>query len=334
MKAVGYTSPGPSDVFETFELDTPTPQGRDLCVEVHAVSVNPIDTKVRSNRPPLDDGPGLVGFDAVGVVSAVGDSCELFSVGDRVWYAGSYVRRGTNAESHLVDERIVGRAPVSASDAEAAAMPLTTLTAWEGLFDRMRVDQPIAGEADVIVVIGGAGGVGSMAIQLLRAMTDLTVIATASRPESVAWCVELGAHHVINHHESIVEQIDALGLGAPSFVFSTTHTRTYLAQIAELMAPQGRFGFIDRFPDFDISLFFPKSISIHPELMFTRPTLSPADMTRQHEILDAAATLVDDGSIRSTMTESFGAITPANLARAHDKVATGTTIGKVVLEGF
>lgn len=334
MKAIGYTTPGPPEVFEEFELDMPVAEGRDLLVEVLAVSVNPVDQKVRGNRPPLTDAPAVLGFDAVGVVSAVGDECQRFQPGDKVWYAGSFVRQGTNSEFHLVDERIVGRAPVSASNGEAAAMPLTTLTAWEGLFDRMRVTDPVPGGGHSVLIIGGAGGVGSIAIQLLRAKTDLTVIATASRPETVAWCTEMGAHHVINHHESLVDQVAALDIGAPSFVFSTTHTKSYLDQIAELMVPQGRFGFIDRFPDFDISLFFPKSISIHPELMFTRPMQQPADMGRQGEILDEAAALLDAGQIRSTMSESFGPITADNLRRAHEKIATNTALGKFVLEGF
>jgi zinc-binding alcohol dehydrogenase family protein len=334
MKAVGYTTPGPESVFKTFELEKPTAEGHDLLVEVNAVSVNPVDTKARANRPPLTDQPAVLGFDAVGVVAEVGDLCTRFQPGDRVWYAGDFVRQGTNAELHLVDERIVGRAPTSLSDAEGAAMPLTSLTAWEGLFDRMRVDDPIPGAAPAVLIIGGAGGVGSMAIQLLRALTDLTVIATASRPETIEWATDLGAHHVINHHEPLAEQVEALGLGQPGFVFSTTHTQSYLAAIADLMAPQGRFGFIDRFPDFDITLFFPKCISIHPELMFTRPMQKPADIGRQGEILDELAALVEAGKVRTTMTESFGTITPENLGRAHAKSATNTVLGKLVLEGF
>lgn len=334
MKAIGYAAPGPVDVFETFELDKPEAAGHDLLVEVAAVSVNPVDTKVRQNRPPLTDEPAVLGFDAVGIVADTGDQCSRFQPGDRVWYAGDFVRQGTNAEFHLVDERIVGRAPTTLSDAEGAAMPLTSLTAWEGLFDRMRVTDPVPGAAPAVLIIGGAGGVGSMAIQLLRALTDLTVIATASRPETREWVTDLGAHHVINHHEPLAEQVEALGLGQPGFVFSTTHTQSYLTPIAELLAPQGRFGFIDRFPEFDITHFFPKSISIHPELMFTRPMHKPADIGRQGEILDDLAALVEAGKVRTTMTESFGTITPENLGAAHTKSATNTVLGKLVLEGF
>ena len=232
------TQPRDQSRSSEFDLEVPVAVGHDLLVEVHAVAVNPVDQKTRANRPPLFDAPAILGFDAVGVVSAAGDACERFQPGDPVWYAGSYVRQGTNAQFHLVDERIVGAAPASTPTAEAAAMPLTTLTAWEGLFDRMRVTEPVPGGSPAVLVIGGAGGVGSVAIQLLRSQTDLTVIATASRPETVAWCTGLGAHHVINHHESLIDQVAALGIGSPSFVFSTTHTQSYLEQIAELMAPQ------------------------------------------------------------------------------------------------
>lgn len=334
MKAIGYTTPGSEDVFEAFEFEKPTAAGYDLLVEVAAVSVNPVDTKVRQNRPPLTDEPAILGWDAVGVVAEAGDQCTRFAPGDRVWYAGDFTRQGTNAEFNLVDERVVGRAPSSLGDAEAAALPLTALTAWEGLFDRMRVDDPVPGAAPAVLIIGGAGGVGSVAIQLLRARTDLAVIATASRPETRQWVTDMGAQHVINHHEPLAEQVEALGLGQPGFVFSTTHTESYLAPIAELMAPQGRFGFIDRFPDFDISLFFPKCISVHPELMFTRPMLKTADIHRQGEILDELASLVDDGKVRSTMTESFGPVTVENLKRAHAKSASNTAVGKLVLVGF
>ncbi|MEM7274045.1 MAG: zinc-binding alcohol dehydrogenase family protein [Actinomycetota bacterium] len=334
MRAIGYTTPGPFEVLEEFDLDRPVPAGHDLLVEVAAVSVNPVDDKTRAGRPPLTDGPAVLGWDAVGVVAEVGEQCDRFGPGDRVWYAGDYTRQGSNAEFHLVDERIVGRAPSTVTDAEAAALPLTALTAWEGLFDRLQVDEPIEGAGPAVVVIGGAGGVGSIAIQLLRARTDYTVIATASRPETRAWVTDLGAHHVIDHRQPLPGQIDALGLGQPGFVFSTTHTRDYLAAIAEFMSPQGRFGFIDRFTDFDVSLFFPKCISIHPELMFTRSMQRTADIARQGAILDELAGLVDGGQVRSTMTESFGPITADNLRRAHARIATGAVLGKIVLEGF
>lgn len=334
MKAIGYTTPGSEDVLQAFEIEKPRAEGHDLLVQVAAVSVNPVDYKTRANRPPLTDDPAVIGWDAVGEVVEVGTSTSKFSSGDRVWYAGSHVRQGTNAEFHLVDERIVGKAPTTASDGEAAAMPLTALTAWEGMFDRMRIYDPVPGADPSVLIIGGAGGVGSIGIQLVRELTDLQVIATASRPETIEWVTNLGANHVVNHHEPLAEQLAAKGLGAPGFVFSTTHTQDYVSQIADLIAPQGRFGFIDRFDNFDISLFFPKSVSVHPELMFTRAMYETADIGRQGEILDQLAELVDAGKVRSTMQESLGPITVENLRKAHAKIASNTMLGKLVLEGF
>ena len=242
MKAVGYTMLGEIDREDSlvdFEMDRPNAEGHDLLVAVRAVAVNPVDYKVRDRRPPEGDQPNVLGYDAVGEVVETGADVTLFKPGDRVWYAGVINRPGTNAEFHLVDERIVGRAPENITDAEAAALPLTTLTAYEMLFDRLRVADPVPGAAPAVLIIGGAGGVGSITIQLLRAKTDLDVIATASRPETEAWARELGAHDVINHHDALAPQIEELGIGAPGFVFSTTHTHLYLDQVAELIAPQG-----------------------------------------------------------------------------------------------
>jgi zinc-binding alcohol dehydrogenase family protein len=220
------------------------------------------------------------------------------------------------------------------SDAAAAALPLTTLTAWEMLFSRLRVTDPVPGAAPAVVIIGGAGGVGSVAIQLLRARTNLTVIATASRDETKAWVAELGAHHVIDHSQPLAPQIEALGLGLPGYVFSTTHTEQYLAQIAEFIAPQGRFGLIDDPESLNISVFKAKSVSTHWELMFTRSLFQTADMAAQGEILDEAAALLDAGKIRSTATETLGVITAANIRRAHEILETNKARGKLVLEGF
>ncbi len=337
MKAVGYETPGPverPDSLIDLELDKPSPSGHDILVQIQAVSVNPVDYKVRLNRPPIDDGPGILGWDAVGEVVAIGDDVRGFTVGDQVWYAGSIARPGTNAEFHLVDERIVGRAPTSATTTEAAALPLTALTAWEMLFDRLRVTDPVPGAAPAVLIIGGAGGVGSIAIQLLRARTDLTVIATASRPETQQWVTDLGAHHVIDHRRPLSAQIEALDIGLPGFVFSTNYTEQYLEQVAELLAPQGRFGLIDDPPQLDIMPLKRKSISTHWELMFTRPLFETADIGRQGEILNEVAALLDDGKIRSTATEALGTINAENLKRAHALLETGRAKGKVVLEGF
>ncbi|MEM7211496.1 MAG: zinc-binding alcohol dehydrogenase family protein [Pseudomonadota bacterium] len=337
MKAVGYTMLGQIDRDDSlvdFETDRPTASGHDLLVAVRAVAVNPVDYKVRERRTPEGDEPNVLGYDAVGDVVEVGSDVTLFQPGDRVWYAGVINRPGTNAEYHLVDERIVGHMPASVSDAEAAALPLTTLTAYEMLFDRLRVTDPVPGAAPAVMILGGAGGVGSIAIQLLRALTDLTVIATASRPETQAWARELGAHHVINHHEPLAPQVEALGIGAPGFVFSTTHTHLYLEQVAELIAPQGRFGLIDDPETLNVMPFKAKAVSTHWELMFTRPLFGTADMARQGEILTEVAGLLDAGKIRSTATETLGRINAQTLRKAHRILASGTARGKMVLEGF
>ncbi|MEL7000023.1 MAG: zinc-binding alcohol dehydrogenase family protein [Pseudomonadota bacterium] len=337
MKAVGYIKQGALDddgALVDFEASEPVAEGHDLLVRVAAISVNPVDYKIRMRRPPEGDLPNVLGWDAVGKVVGVGADVAAFKPGDMVWYAGAIDRSGTNAELHLVDSRIVGRKPHSVSNADAASLPLTTLTAWEMLFDRLRVEDPVPGAAPAVLIIGGAGGVGSIAIQLLRARTNLTVIATASRPETQAWAKELGAHHVIDHREPLGSQIEALGLGAPGFVFSTTHTQSYAAQIAELIAPQGRFGLIDDPEVMDIMPFKPKSVSVHWELMFTRSLFGTADIARQGEILNAAAGLLDEGRIRSTATEVLGKICAANIRDAHRTLASGTARGKMVLEGF
>ena len=337
MKAVGYTMLGEIDRDDSlvdFEAEKPKASGRDLLVAVKAVAVNPVDYKVRFRRPPQDGVPSIVGFDAVGEVVEGGPETSLFKPGDRVWYAGVINRPGSNAEFQLVDERIVGRAPDRIGDAEAAALPLTALTAYEMLFDRLRVQEPVPGAAPAVLIIGGAGGVGSIAIQLLRALTDLTVIATASRPETRAWAEELGAHHVVNHREPLPPQIEALGIGPPAFVFSTTHTGSYLEQIAALIAPQGRFGLIDDPEALDISPLKQKAISTHWELMFTRPLFETTDMGRQGDILNEVADLLASGKIKSTATEALGKINAANLRGAHLLLASGKARGKLVLEGF
>lgn len=337
MKAIGYTRIGDleaADSLVEFETERPSASGYDLLVQVQAVSVNPVDQKVRMRRAPEGDQPNVLGYDAVGEVVEIGDQVSGFAPGDAVWYAGSIARSGTNAEYHLVDARIVGRKPASASNAEAAALPLTSLTAYEMLFDRLRVTDPVPGAAPAVLIIGGSGGVGSIAIQLLRAKTDLTVIATASRPETQAWVTELGAHHTTDHSKPLPEQIEALGIGAPGFVFSTTHTDQYVSQIAELIAPQGRFGLIDDPAVMDVMPFKTKAVSTHWELMFTRPIFGTADIARQGEILNEVADLLDAGKIRSTATETLGAITAENLRAAHLALATNKTRGKMVLEGF
>jgi len=336
MKAVGYKVPGPiAEDASLVDIDLPRPvaEGGDILVEVKAVSVNPVDYKIRSSTPPADGDWKVLGWDAAGIVQEVGPDVTQFAVGDEVYYAGSLIRPGTNAEFHLVDARIVGRKPASLDWAEAAALPLTTLTAWEAMFDRLDVTKPVPGAA-AILIIGGAGGVGSIAIQIARQRTDLIVISTASRPETQEWVKGLGAHHVIDHSRPLAPQIAELNIGAPAFVFSTTHTEQHASDIAELIAPQGRFGFIDDPKALDVMLFKRKAVSIHHELMFTRSLYGTPDMDEQGKILNSLAVLVDDGKIRTTLTEKLSPINAANLKTVHALIESGAARGKVVLEGF
>jgi len=337
MRAIGYTTSLPIDDPQSLvDLDLPKPEatGRDLLVEVKAVSVNPVDTKIRQRRADPDGAPQVLGWDAAGTVVAVGDAVTGFAVGDAVFYAGAIDRPGTNAEYHVVDDRIVGHKPQTLDWAQAAALPLTSITAWETLFDRLDVRKPVPGAANAILIIGGAGGVGSIAIQLARQLTDLTVIATASRDETRGWVEDLGAHHVIDHRKPLADQIEALGLGAPGFVFSTTHTDEHVAEIATLIAPQGRLALIDDPETLDISPLKQKSISVHWELMYTRSLFQTADMGEQGRILDEVARLVDAGTVRTTLAENFGRIDAANLRKAHARIESHTAKGKIVLEGF
>ncbi|WGR56471.1 zinc-binding alcohol dehydrogenase family protein [Paracoccus versutus] len=337
MKAVGYKQKGSidrDDALLDVTLPKPAPTDHDLLVNVAAIGVNPVDCKIRNNGAPAEGQVKTLGWDAAGTVVEVGSKVEDFKVGDRVYYAGDVSRPGTNSEYHLVDARLAAKAPASLSDAEAAALPLTTLTAWEMLFDRLDVTRPVPGAAPAVVIIGAAGGVGSMAIQLLRARTDLTVIATASRPETKEWCFSLGAHHVVDHSEPLAPQIEALGIGAPGFVFSTAGSVQYRDDIVKLLSPQGRFGFIDDADVFDVNPFKWKSISVHLEAVFTRAMMKTADMSAQGEILRQVAELIEAGKVRSTLTETMGTINAENLKRAHKLVETGKARGKVVLAGF
>lgn len=338
MRAIGYAQPGSldrPDALTDIDLPQPVVQGRDILVRVQAVSVNPVDTKVRRGAAPFDGAAWRVlGWDAAGVVEAVGPLATRFNIGDEVYYAGSIARDGSNAQYQLVDERIVGRKPASLGWAPAAALPLTAITAWEALFDRLRVRDAVPGAAPAVLIIGGAGGVGSIAIQLLRALTDLTVIATASRAETQDWVKELGAHHVLDHTKPLAAQVAALGLGAPGLVFSTTHTDQHLAEVVELIAPQGRFALIDDPASLDISPFKRKAVSVHWEFMFTRPVFETADMGEQGKLLDAVADLIEAGKIRSTLTDVLRPITAANLKQAHALLESNRMRGKLALEGW
>jgi zinc-binding alcohol dehydrogenase family protein len=337
MRAIAFNQPGSIDHHDSLvaiELPDPVAAGRDLLIRVHAVSVNPVDVKVRAGMRGGGDDWRVLGYDAAGEVVAVGPEVTGFKVGDAVMYAGQIDRPGSNAELQLVDERIVGPKPASLDWAAAAALPLTTITAWEALFDKLEVRRGIPGAASAVLIVNGAGGVGSIAIQLLRALTDLTVIATASRAETKAWVAELGAHHVIDHHQSMAAHIEALGIGKPGHVFSTSHTDDHLPEIAKLIAPQGKLCLIDDPKALDIMPLKTKAISIHWELMFTRPLFRTADMAEQGRLLAEVARLVDAGTIRSTLTETVGTIDVATLKKAHALIESGRAKGKVVLAGW
>ncbi|WP_428486980.1 zinc-binding alcohol dehydrogenase family protein [Rhodopila sp.] len=337
MRAIGYQDSLPIEAAAALvdiTLPKPEPTGRDLLVEVRAISVNPVDTKVRRRSEPEPGDWKVLGYDAVGTVAAVGSQASLFKPGDAVFYAGDISRPGTNAEYHLVDERIVGRKPESLDWGAAAALPLTAITAWEALFDRLTATRPVPGAAPAILIIGGAGGVASIAIQMARRLTNLTVIATASRPETRAWVRDLGAHHIVDHGRPLADQVAALELGEPGLVFSTTHTDRHLSEIAALIAPQGRFGLIDDPPALDINPFKRKSVSVHWELMFTRSSFQTADMAAQGDLLNEVARVVDNATLRTTLGDHLGSINAANLKRAHALIESGRACGKVVLEGF
>ena len=333
MKAISYID-GMDHGFQNplvdIEKAMPSLKDRDLLVRIKAISVNPVDTKVRRN-PVAVGNTRILGWDAVGEIVEVGSGVQHFKVGDQVWYAGDLTRDGSNAEYQAVDERIVSLKPQSLSDAEAAALPLTAITAWEMLFDRFNVDLD---KFDNILVIGGAGGVGSIAIQLLKAKTNLKVIATASREETKAWVKSLGADYVIDHTEDLNTQIKALGLDAPRYIFSTNQTETYLPQISKLIAPQGKFGLIDDPKLLDIGEFKSKSVSVHWEFMFTRSMFNTTDIEQQSQLLHQVAELVDNHRIKTTLNQTLGKINAKNLKLAHELIETGRAKGKIVLEGF
>lgn len=336
MKAVGYRRSLPITdpaALEDLELPTPEPGPRDLLVRVSAVSVNPVDTKIRRSRQPAEGNVEVLGWDAVGVVEAVGEKVSLSNVGDRVYYAGAINRPGTNSELHVVDERIVARAPESLDDTAAAALPLTAITAYELLFDRLRLAKG-KGAGQSLLVVGGAGGVGSILIQLARQLTHVTVIATASRPETRQWCLEMGAHAVIDHREPLASALQIAGVGQVDYVASLTQTEQHYEQIIESLKPQGALALIDDPDHLDVMKLKLKSISLHWELMFTRPLFETPDMEEQGRLLSAVAWLVDAGRIRSTVNHKLGTINAENLRSAHALIESGKAQGKVVLAGF
>lgn len=335
MKAIGYRHNLPitdPKSLEEVELPVPTPKPRDLLVRVRAVSVNPVDTKIRQARKPAEGQVEVLGWDAVGLVEAVGEKVSRFKVGDRVYYAGAINRPGTNSELHVVDERIVARAPQSLDDAAAAALPLTSITAYELLFDRLRIAKN-GGDGQTLLVVGGAGGVGSVLIQLARQLTRLEIIATASRPETRQWCLDLGAHAVIDHRAPLSIALNAAGVGQVDFVAALTHTGQHYEQIIESLKPQGALAVIDDDP-LDVMKLKMKSISLHWEFMFTRSLFETPDMSEQGRLLGEVAELLNAGRIRSTINHHLVPINAENLRRAHALIESGKAQGKVVLEGF
>uniref|UniRef100_Q07KP6 Zinc-type alcohol dehydrogenase-like protein n=1 Tax=Rhodopseudomonas palustris (strain BisA53) TaxID=316055 RepID=Q07KP6_RHOP5 len=337
MKAVGYAKSLPIDHAEALldiEIDTPAPAGRDLRVAVKAVSVNPVDTKVRRRAEPADGGYKVLGYDAAGVVDAVGPDVTLFKPGDEVFYAGSILRPGTNAELHLVDERIVGRKPLTLDFAQAAALPLTAITAWELLFDRLSVQPGKSFDPRTLLIVGGAGGVGSILIQLARRLTGVSVVATASRPETTKWCLALGAHAVIDHTQPMKPQIDTLKLPPVALIASLTGTEQHFPALIDILAPQGKIALIDDPSTLNAMPLKAKSASLHWEAMFARSSYETPDMIAQHHLLNDVADLIDKGVLRTTLDQTMGTINAANLKQAHALIESGKSVGKVVLEGW
>lgn len=335
MKAVAYTEHGlpisDPHALQDVTLPIPQPGPRDLRVAVRAISVNPVDTKVRNGVAVTE--PRVLGWDAVGIVDAVGDEVTLFQPGDAVFYAGAIGRPGSNAEYQLVDERIVGHKPASLDDAAAAALPLTAITAWELLFDRLRITEG-GGEGQTLLVVGAAGGVGSILVQLARQLTRLTVIGTASRPDTQDWVYGLGAHHVIDHSQPLTDGLQRLGIAEVSHVASLTHTDQHYDQIVAALAPQGQLALIDDPGQLDVMALKRKSLSLHWESMFTRSSFNTPDLQRQHDLLERVAALVDAGVLRTTLGEHYGRINAANLRQAHALIESHRARGKLVLEGF
>lgn len=334
MTAIGFrhhSALSEVDCLTDIEIPRPQPGPHDILVAVQAVSVNPVDTKIRAGLVSVPDNVNILGWDAAGIVEEVGGSVTLFKPGQRVYYAGSFNRSGSNAQFHLVDERIVGHMPETLNFAQAAALPLTSLTAWQLLFERLGVVPGKPSDAGSLLVLGGAGGVGSMLIQFARRLTGLTVIATASHQVSRDRCLALGAHHVIDHHQSLPEQINALTIPPVSDIAALSHTALHLPELAELIAPQGRIAIIDDHDSLDITAFKAKSVSIHWEMVFTRPLYGTPDRVSQHHILNEVAALVDSGILVSSLGHVLRSFNAAQLIAAHRLVEAGDSTGKVVV---
>lgn len=338
MKAIGLTQYLPidrADALRDIELPAPVASGHDLLVRVKAISVNPVDYKVRSPKDKVEDPPRVLGWDAAGVVEAVGPEATLFKPGDQVFYAGSITRPGANSELHLVDERIVGRKPANLGFAEAAALPLTALTAWEALFSRLRVARDGADAGKTVLILNGAGGVGSIAIQLAKKIAGLKVIATASRPESIAWVRGLGADEVVDHTQPLAPQLKAIGQAEVDYLLCFTDVAKYFDEFAAIVKPQGAIAaIVEPKGPLPLGSLMGKSITFAWELMFTRAMFGTPDMIEQHRLLNEVAAMIEQGELKTTLGQHLGAINAANLRRAHQILESGRTIGKLVLEDF
>ncbi|NEV92655.1 zinc-binding alcohol dehydrogenase family protein [Psychroflexus sp. YR1-1] len=335
MKAIGFKENldiTNENALQDIEMPKPKAKGRDLLVEVKAISVNPVDYKIRKNRTPEDGNWEIIGWDASGIVKEVGEDVSLFKVGDEVWYAGELKRQGSNAEFQLVDERIVGNKPSSLSFADAAALPLTSLTAWEMLFDRVQVSKEDSNKS--ILIVGAGGGVGSIMVQLAKKLTRLKVIGTASRDVTKNWLKDLGADVVIDHSNNLSEEFEKENLPEADYVIGINATGEHFEEIVKVINPQGKFGFIDDPKVINATSFKPKSVSIHYELMFTRSLFKTPDMIEQHHSLNKVSELIDDETLKTTKGEHFGTINAENLRKAHQLLESGKAKGKIVLEGF
>lgn len=341
MKAIGYTQSLPisnSESLLDIEIPKPKATGYDLLIKVKSIAVNPVDCKIRTNVTPAVGEYKVIGWDAVGEVVEIGGSVSHFKVGDMVYYAGELNRQGSNAEYQLVDERIVGKKPNSLTDSEAAALPLTSITAWELLFDRLSIKQQLPNENEksneVLLVVGAAGGVGSILVQLASVLTGATVIGTASRESSSSWVKKLGADYVIDHSKPLMDQIAQLNIGQVTHIASLTHTDSYLDSYVELIVPMGKIALIDDPQSIDIKKLKPKCLSLHWEFMFTRSMFKTHDINEQHKLLNNVSELIDQGYIQTTVGKNLGKINATNLKAAHEEIESGSSIGKIVLEGF
>lgn len=341
MKAIGYINASPiadAESLMDIELEQPKAMGHDILVKIDAIAVNPVDTKIRQNVSSPSTDYKVIGWDAVGEVIAIGGDVTQFQAGDKVFYAGDLNRQGSNAEYQLVDERLVGHKPKSLNNAEAAALPLTAITAWELLFDRLGIQMQTPDiktkSNEIILVVGAAGGVGSILIQLAKAISGATIIATASRESSQAWVTELGADYVIDHTQDMQTQIEALNIGAVTHVASLNGTQNYFDAYVELLAPFGKIALIDDPASLDAVKMKRKSLSLHWEFMYTHSMFQTADMNKQHLLLNRVSDLVDLGYIQTTVNQNLGPINAKNLKMAHQTLESGQSIGKIVLEGF